>query len=197
MPKTEIGLQRLLAIKEKIKNLNHPNIDIPIIENGEAISNYYPLSFNNLSFNDLELKKIYISICDAVQYLHDNEIYGIDLKPEHILFDLDKNLKLIDAFEPSTICPKWNAPESIFKNIITKQSDIYTFGNIMYYGSHKTLPFDDTKPLKFMHSLLKENPKSNSIFHNVIEKCLEKNPKDRFGSFIEIKTTLMALLQAS
>ena len=50
IPKTEMGTYRLNQVKEKIKNFYHPSIDIPIVENGEATSDYYEKSLVNTEF---------------------------------------------------------------------------------------------------------------------------------------------------
>ena len=196
LPKTDIGLQRIEKLKTILSDLEHQNLDKPIIENGELISDFYPHSLENHNFDDIKLIKIFIDLCDSLQYLHDKNIFNLDLKPEHIRFDTDYNLKIIDYLEGHTICPRWNAPELIFKQSFTKSCDIYSFGNLMYYSVHKTLPFETQNAMKFFYALAKERPKSDSVFSNIILKCLEKNSIDRFGSFYEIKTTLEALLQA-
>ncbi len=123
IPKTEMGIYRLNNIKEKIKNFYHPNIDIPIIEKGEAVSDYYEKSLANTNFEENKLIGIFIQLCDAIEHLHKFNIIGIDLKPEHVRFQ-ESELKLIDCFDPSTICPKWNAPESILNRSISIKSDI-------------------------------------------------------------------------
>lgn len=195
--KTNIALARIDTIKAKILNLYHINIDKPLIENGEMISEYYPFSIEN---EDLEIYQIInysLQICDAIEYLHEKDIYCIDLKIEHIKLNKNKNIKLIDCFEENTLSPKWAAPEYIFDKIKDKSNDIYSFGNILYFLNHKKLPFEDKNPIQYLINLKYKRPESNSIFKFIIEKCLEKNPENRFRSFDEIKTDLKALLQAS
>ena len=193
IPKTEMGTYRLNQVKEKIKNFYHPSIDIPIVENGEATSDYYEKSLVNTEFETQELINIFIELCDAVEHLHKYNIIGIDLKPEHVRFHNGK-VKLIDCFEPSTICPKWNAPESILNRTISIQSDIYCIGNIIYYSIYKKLPFNDEVTLKYLSNLINDKPKiDDSIFKNIILKCLEKKPEDRYPTVNQLKVDIANL----
>lgn len=197
IPKTKMGTYRLNQVKEKIKNFYHPNIDIPIVENGEATSDYYEKSLDDTEFESQELINIFIQLCDAVEHLHKYNIIGIDLKPEHIRF-YDNQVKLIDCFEPSTICPKWNAPESILNRKISIQSDIYCIGNIIYYSIYKKLPFDDKDALKYLNNLINNKPTvEESIFKNIILKCLEKKPEDRYSTVSQLRIDIANLKQTN
>jgi len=193
IPKTEMGTYRLNQVKEKIKNFYHPSIDIPIVENGEATSDYYEKSLVNTEFETQELINIFIDLCYAIEHLHKYNIIGIDLKPEHVRFHNGK-VKLIDCFEPSTICPKWNAPESILNRSISIQSDIYCIGNIIYYSIYKKLPFNDEVALKYLSNLINDKPKiDDSIFKNIILKCLEKKPEDRYPTVNQLRVDIANL----
>ncbi len=193
IPKTEMGIYRLNNIKEKIKNFYHPNIDIPIIEKGEAVSDYYEKSLANTNFEENKLIGIFIQLCDAIEHLHKFNIIGIDLKPEHVRFQ-DSEVKLIDCFEPSTICPKWNAPESILNRSISIKSDIYCIGNLLFYYLHKKLPFEDKDAIKYLNSLFDKKPiVDESIFKNIILKCLEKLPENRYSSIKELRSDIAKL----
>lgn len=195
IPKTEMGTYRLNQVKEKIKNFYHPNIDIPIVENGEATSDYYENSLGHTEFESQELINIFIQLCDAIEHLHKYNVIGIDLKPEHVRFH-NNEVKLIDCFEPSTICPKWNAPESILNRKISIQSDIYCIGNIIYYSIYKKLPFDDKDALKYLNNLINNKPiVGDSIFKNIILKCLEKKPEDRYSTVNQLRIDIANLKQ--
>lgn len=193
LPKTEMGTFRLEQVKNRLKNFYHPNIDIPLIENGEATSSYYENSLQDNIFNDCQLVNIFIQLTNAVEHLHKYNIFGIDLKPEHVRLFNDQ-VKLIDCFEPSTICPKWNAPESILNRYVNQYSDIYCIGNLIYYSIHGRVPFDDSKPLAFLNNLINKKPIiDETIFKNIISKCLEKHPEDRYKSIKDLRDDLIKL----
>lgn len=193
LPKTEMGTFRLEQIKKRIKNFYHPNIDLPLIENGEAISLYYEKSLEDDIYNEQQLINIFIQLVNAIEHLHKFNIFGIDLKPEHVRFFNDE-VRLIDCFEPSTICPKWNAPESILKRSVNEFSDIYCIGNLIYYSVHRKLPFDEQNPLKFLNSLINKKPIiDETIFKNIISKCLEKQPENRYNSIKDLRNDLVKL----
>lgn len=193
LPKTEMGSFRIKQIENKIKNFYHPNIDIPFIQNEEATSTWYQTSLEDDIFDDTQLLNIFIQLTNAVEHLHKYNIFGIDLKPEHVRF-LNNELKLIDCFEPSTICPKWNAPESILNRTVNQYSDIYCIGNLLYYSIHRKVPFEDSKPLAYLNSLINHKPNINeTIFKNIISKCLEKQPEDRYKSIKDLRNDLIKL----
>ena len=92
-----------------------------------------------LSIPENDLKKIFVQVVLAIQYLHKKNILHRDIKPENILLDTHKNVKLCDfgwSVECSdfqirkTFCgtPEYMPPELIFGNGQTKKSEIYSLG---------------------------------------------------------------------
>lgn len=85
---------------------------------GETLNKYIA----NKSFNLNVVKDIYINLCEAVKYLHNNfaePIIHKDIKPENILITKDGSLKLIDF----GISRKYD------KN---KQNDTHKYGTLGY-----------------------------------------------------------------
>ena len=97
---------------------------------------------NKLTLNQrIELFK---SVCDAVQYAHNNLIIHRDLKPQNILVNKNGILKILD-FGIATLqsrkdlnstneflTPAYTAPEQLAKENLTTSTDIYALGALLY-----------------------------------------------------------------
>lgn len=123
-------------------------------------------------------------ICEAVRYLHEQNITHRDLKLENLLLDNNYNIKICDfgfvkedpARELSkTYCgsKSYAAPE-ILKGepYDTQKADIWAIGVILYIFVTGKMPFDESKG---NHGVLEEHRKLNFPWHkikkNVSEEC--------------------------
>ncbi len=159
---TKYLVKRFETERQILANLQHPNIaklfdggktkeGLPylIMEfiEGTAITDY--CYENNLSIN--EKLKLFITVCSAVQYAHQNLIIHRDIKPGNILVNKEGLPKLLDfgiaklldenvEFENSNITqtkmwnltPEYASPEQIKGENITTSSDIYSLGVLLY-----------------------------------------------------------------
>lgn len=146
------------------------------------------------------LKKLFDFLIDSIKFIHNNGIVHRDLKPENILIDEFGNYVLADfgiaKFNPDmfSISSKtkntrlanriFSAPEQSESNIEAHGTmDIWAFGQILqWFVTGKT------------HNGINRNSISNfyqSTFANtidqIIDRCLEHNPKRRFSSIFEIE----------
>jgi len=133
----------------------------------------------------------------ALNYLHSKGIVYGDLKPENILLDKYGYIKLTD-FGASKLLngmhsitgfagtPDYLAPEVLRNKKITKASDWWTFGILIYEMLFDVSPFFNRNSKLMFRGIISEDPKFPK--HNFSEDCidlilhlLQKNPMGRIG----------------
>ena len=104
---------------------------------------------------------LFASVCDAVQYAHQNLVVHRDLKPDNILIATDGTPRLLDfgtakLLSPSLLgpasdltrqgyqsfTPQYASPEQVLGNPITTTSDTYSLGVLLYLLLTGTLPYE-------------------------------------------------------
>ena len=151
-------VKRFQKERQTLANLQHPNIaklfdggttniEVPYLVmeyiDGIPITEY--CSEKNSSIQ--KRLKLFQSVCDAVQYAHQNLIVHRDIKPGNILVNKDGRAKLLDfgvaklLDEESNdltktrmwhLTPEYASPEQIKGEVISTSSDIYSLGVLLY-----------------------------------------------------------------
>ncbi len=143
-------------------------------------------------------------LCDALDATHMKGIIHRDIKPDNIMINSQNVVKITDfgivhieeaTFTPTGALigtPRYMSPEQVHGGRIDSRSDIYAVGIILYellvgsppfisgdisYQQVNVLP---TPPIEICTTI----PES---VNEIIMKCLEKNPTDRFQSALETK----------
>lgn len=167
------------------------------------------------------LNKFY-KIAEAMDYLHRQEIVHGLLSPETILVDETSNPKIFDfgiseilkkvLFENvdnnfaflSLSNVKYTAPELLSGGNPTRQSDIYSYGLLFYFGIFGGLPFEGKGAPETAVLHLENNPAwikkvSKNLSRNalkLIKNALISQPEKRFESFQEIIKILEQLINS-
>ena len=157
----DLGL-RFRAERQILASLNHPNIarllDAGETEDGQPylVMEYVhgePLDrYCDRQQLDLRARlKLFLEICGAVQYAHQNLIVHRDLKPANILVTAEGSPKLLDfgiaklldtgeaaaamaltRMNDRLLTPEYASPEQILGRPVTTASDVYALGVVLY-----------------------------------------------------------------
>ena len=158
---SEIG-RRFKAERQILANLNHPNI-ARLMDAGETEDGYPYLVMEYIHGESVDkycdrLKlgiedriKLFLKVCAAVQYAHQNLVIHRDLKPGNILVTPDGTPKLLDfgiaklldtgqlaselaltRMNDRLLTPEYASPEQILGQNVTTGSDVYSLGVILF-----------------------------------------------------------------
>ncbi len=168
--------------------------------------------------------RFFIELADALAHGHAVNVFHRDIKCSNVLVVKDNSgnptVKLIDfgiaamiSNQASTMVqgrtlvgtPKYMSPDQALGMIFDARSELYSLGCLMYEVLTGRVPFDgeDVLNLISMHSAAPVPAMSDMAMgnvppielENVVRKCLEKNPDDRYQSMEELKRALAVVQQ--
>lgn len=222
-------LKRFYEERQILASLNHPNIArlfdggttedglpwfaMEYIE-GLPITEYCKVHEKNVG----EKINLFLSVCSAVQYAHQNLVIHRDLKPENILITPDGTPKLLDfgiaklmdleqksgqtQYQDRIMTPDYASPEQVRNESISTVSDVYALGILLYELLTGALPYQFKKrtPAEIERTICNTIPKRPSavsdlkIFKgdldSVIMKALRKEPSERYASVEQLANDL-------
>jgi hypothetical protein len=210
-------MQRFKREAQVLRDLSHPNI-VPILDFGESMGFSYlvmPLMKvggldDRLNDGPLQLEegvRIIGQVASALQYAHDQGVVHRDVKPSNILIDEDGNAWLADFgfahVHDATVSltgsaligtPAYMAPEQVLGGGVTRKTDQYALGVVLFQVCTGQLPFDSETPMAiaFKHAAdplpqpRSVNPNLPDAVEWVLIKALLKDPDHRFGSVDEL-----------
>jgi serine/threonine protein kinase len=192
--------------------LNHPNI-AQIYSFGQALGQPY-IVMELLSGGSLDRLMADQGPLDPAVVMHIGQqiaeglreaaeaglVHG-DVKPENILFDNDKNAKLLDfglaAMNKSPTAEIWGTPFYIPPEKVKKQptdfrSDIYSLGATLYHAIAGVPPFDGTDVTAVVKARFLTDPSPLRSLRGsvvpeevdgIILRMMEKEPSKRFPTY--------------
>lgn len=205
--------QGLVAETDILKRLSHEHLPsiIDVIDcsdtflivmdyiEGKPLSEYIKESGAQPQERVVEWGK---QICDVLGYLHSRKppIIYRDLKPSNVMLKPDGNIMIIDfgtarEFKESSVedtkclgTMGYAAPEQYGGHGQTDaRTDIYCLGTTMY---HLLTGHNPAQPPYEMYPIRRWNPQLSSGLEEIILKCTQKNPDDRYQSCAELMYAL-------
>ena len=221
--------------RQILASLEHPNIarlldggshadGLPyfVMEYVEGIPPYTYCEQQRLSTE--QRLRLFLQVCSAVHFAHQNMVIHRDLKPANILVTADGTAKLLDfgiakVFSPDGLrtldlmtspgtlkmTARYASPEQVRGEVITTASDVYSLGVLLYELLSGHSPYGDAeRPLhQWMHAVCEEEPPRPSVWRatpkgdldSIVLKALRKIPGERYASVDNFSRDLQRYLE--
>ncbi len=154
---------------------------------------------------------IALQACSALDYAHMRGLIHRDIKPSNIMVKRNGEVKLMDfgiahtkklqtLTQPGTFLgtPAYMSPEQILGQSLDVQSDIFSFGIVLYEMFTGLKPFQDDETRSVSAKILRDgyisprglNDRIPRRLQWIIKKCLRKKPHRRYASVQELARAL-------
>ncbi|NMB80134.1 MAG: tetratricopeptide repeat protein [Methanomicrobiales archaeon] len=155
---------------------------------------------------------ILFSVCEGLKYAHARKIIHRDLKPQNILvkngvpkisdWGLSRVISESTSTTVTSFTPYYAAPEQINHQAKDERTDIWQLGVILYELVTGRLPFNGDTMIEIGMGIVTKDPvppgaivSDAAVLDAVVMKCLQKDPKDRYPSVLELQKDLALLLR--
>jgi len=156
------------------------------------------------------LAPLLLRIADAISFAHSRHVIHRDLKPGNVLVTPANEVKILDfgiaarldsgEGDSTSICgtPFYMAPEQIRGEVPTPATDIYAFGATAFHLATGRPPFHTGNVIDAHLNSAPPDPLAlapdlDPDLAQIILRCLEKDPADRFTTTVELQTALKRL----
>ena len=165
-----------------------------------------------------EALAVAIPLADALAAVHERRLTHRDLKPRNVMITGDGRVKVLDfglaklreeVAEEETRSrqttagrllgtPAYMSPEQVQGRPADARSDIFAFGAVLYEMVTGRLPFDGASPADMLSAILRDAPRPVTVVNpavpanleRVIRRCLEKDPRRRYQSAVDLRNDL-------
>jgi tetratricopeptide (TPR) repeat protein len=233
---TEVFFERFRQERQILAGLEHPNIarmlDGGVSDDGVLylVMEYVegvPID-SYVGAQELSLKdklRLFVKVCSAVQFAHQNLVIHRDLKPDNVLVSSDGEphlldfgtAKLLSADQSADVLgltrhgflsftPTYASPEQVLGKAITTATDTYSLGVMLYLLLTGRLPYELSKftTEEMVAVICKQAPSPPSSENNtfpdpdleaILAKSLRKEAEKRYGTAQEFAADITAYLE--
>ncbi len=218
------ALKNFMREAKSAARLNHPNI-VTIFDTGEQDGVYY-IAMEHVDGSTLKeivqargkvsasgVVHVLAQMSEALAYAHENKIVHRDIKSANTMWTKDRKAKIMDFGLAKVIeevrnqttvvsgTPYYMSPEQTLGKNVDHRTDIYSLGVTIFELATGTLPFrEGNLPYHHVHTPVPDpielNPELSPLLRQIILRCLEKDPADRYASTREILEELKRSLKA-
>jgi serine/threonine-protein kinase len=150
-------------------------------------------------------------ICAGLAAAHEVGVIHRDIKPQNIIIEATGGLKIMDfgiarlkeergmTAEGTVVgTPDYMSPEQARGQALDFRSDIYSTGVVLYEVFTGTIPFEGESPLAVVLKHVQEappspqsrNPRIDPRISQIILKCMQKDPKNRYQTVNDLYEAL-------
>ncbi len=173
------------------------------------------------ALSEKEVVTIGAQIAAALEDAHEHKVIHCDLKPRNIVITAAGQAKVLDFGLAKLLIPEsdastadalssmgvvagtlpYMAPEQLRSQPLDARTDIYAMGVMLYEMSTGRLPYSDQSAAALITDILQSAPPPPTTFKHglsprleeIILKCLEKDPENRYQSAKELLIDLRRL----
>jgi tetratricopeptide (TPR) repeat protein len=230
---TEIFRQRFRQERQILAGLQHPYI-ARLLDGGVTAQGdpYLVMEYvdgvpihrycENHGLPAAERIALFLRVCEAVQFAHQNFVVHRDLKPDNILVAEDGTPRLLDfgtakLLSPAvdnpggnltlegyqSYTPQYASPEQVLGNPITTASDTYSLGVLLYLLLTGSLPYElkELTTAEMLRVICEQAPRRPSAANGqrldpdleaILLKTLRKEPHQRYLTAEQLSSDLRA-----
>jgi serine/threonine-protein kinase len=218
-------IDRFVRERQILSDLHHPNIaqlyDAGVTDQGlpwfvmEYIQGEDIITYAKNNQLNID-QRIYLikQVCNALAYAHAHNVVHRDIKPNNLMVDHDKNIKLLDfgiasSKEQQSLTmtgaiigtPGYMSPEQAkgLSSEIDTRSDIFSLGVLLYKLIKHDMPFQAESISEISYKIIHNEPilLGSQIpieLQAITFKCLEKKVENRYSSIKHLQKDLDAYL---
>jgi len=153
--------------------------------------------------------KVMQEVSWALAYAHERGVVHRDVKPDNIMLERDGDRAIVMDFGIATVGPqrptaeiegtaRYMSPEQASGEHVDRRSDLYSLGATFFFALAGRAPFEarSLPALLAKHvsepapAIVQFRPEVSPRFGEILQRCLEKAPDDRFPSGDELAKAL-------
>lgn len=208
------ALKNFLREAKAAAKLNHPGI-VTVYDAGEQDGRYY-IAMEYVDGTTLKeiirrrgvvspagVLHVLVQVCEALQYAHEKKVVHRDIKTANTMWTRDKKAKIMDFGLAKVVeevrnhttvvsgTPYYMSPEQTLGKNIDHRTDIYSLGVSVFEMVTGTVPFKEGNiPYHHVHTpapdVREVRPEIPEALANIVARCLQKDPDQRYQSAGEI-----------